>query len=162
MRVPQKYTEAQVRVAVQQSTSIQGVLDFLGIRYRSGEAWRMIKEYVGRYNLDTSHFKRGMKGKVSNSKSPPEVVLVHTPDTKYRQNTLRLRRALLETGVPYACECGQGPEWKGRKLTLQVDHRDGNWRNNTKQNLRFLCPNCHSQTETHSTQKRGARSLGEH
>ena len=35
----------------------------------------------------------------------------------------------------------------GRPLTLAVDHVDGDFSNNEPDNVRFLCPNCHSQTE---------------
>jgi Zn finger protein HypA/HybF involved in hydrogenase expression len=43
--------------------------------------------------------------------------------------------------------------WMGRPLTLEVDHIDGNHKNNLIENLRFLCPNCHSQTPSHSKRK---------
>ena len=57
-----------------------------------------------------------------------------------------LRRALIEKGVEYCCsKCGQGPEWLGHPLTLDVDHIDGDWSDSQLNNLRFLCPNCHSQ-----------------
>lgn len=59
-----------------------------------------------------------------------------------------LRRYLVETRV-YACtNCGQDGEWFGRPLRLQMDHIDGNPNNNTLENVRWLCPNCHTQTET--------------
>ena len=44
-------------------------------------------------------------------------------------------------------------ENNGKKITLQLDHIDGDNNNNKLENLRFLCPNCHSQTETHSVKK---------
>lgn len=39
-------------------------------------------------------------------------------------------------------------EWQGKKITLELDHIDGNSSNNVRDNLRLLCPNCHSQTDT--------------
>ena len=39
-------------------------------------------------------------------------------------------------------------EWQGKSIVLQLDHIDGDSSNHTKNNLRFLCPNCHSQTDT--------------
>ena len=50
----------------------------------------------------------------------------------------------------YTCEaCGTGNEYNGKPLSLELDHKDGNSKNNKLENLRILCPNCHSQTPTH-------------
>lgn len=58
-----------------------------------------------------------------------------------------LTRALLELGVAYVCEiCGTDGTWEGQPLSLDVDHIDGDFLNNERENLRFLCPNCHRQT----------------
>ena len=60
-----------------------------------------------------------------------------------------LRRALLRSGRKEHCEeCGQLPVWNDKQLTLNVDHVNGNNTDHREENLRFLCPNCHSQTPT--------------
>ena len=46
------------------------------------------------------------------------------------------------------------PNWNGKPLSLQVDHTDGNNKNNFPNNVRLVCPNCHSQTETFAGKRR--------
>jgi formate-dependent nitrite reductase cytochrome c552 subunit len=61
-------------------------------------------------------------------------------------------------GIPNRCAiCGMAPIWQNRELVLQVDHIDGNYLDCRIENLRFLCPNCHTQTETYGRAKRSAR-----
>lgn len=53
------------------------------------------------------------------------------------------------SGMDYLCsDCGIGNSHNGKPLVLHVDHKDGNSHNDEIGNLRYLCPNCHSQTET--------------
>lgn len=58
-----------------------------------------------------------------------------------------LRRVLLRERS-YCCSVCGIDSWQGMPLVLQVDHIDGSAANNTRENLRWLCPNCHSQTPT--------------
>lgn len=55
------------------------------------------------------------------------------------------------------CLCGV-KDWNSKKLTLQLDHIDGDKHNNSRKNLRMLCPNCHSQTDTWCRRKSSVRS----
>ena len=50
---------------------------------------------------------------------------------------------------PYKCEECDISEWQGKQIILDLDHKNGNNRDNRLENLRFLCPNCHSQTHTY-------------
>lgn len=53
---------------------------------------------------------------------------------------------LLERG--HQCERCKLTEWNSILITLELEHVDGDRKNNTKENLKLLCPNCHSQTPT--------------
>lgn len=63
-------------------------------------------------------------------------------------NSEILKRYLLEYGVSYKCSCCGISNWLGKPITLEIDHIDGLRNHNNLENLRFLCPNCHSQTDT--------------
>ena len=52
----------------------------------------------------------------------------------------------LKRFVEYKCSCCSVSDWQGNPISLQIDHIDGNSKNNVKENIRWLCPNCHSQT----------------
>ena len=55
----------------------------------------------------------------------------------------------------YACECCGISEWNGKEITLQVDHSNGIASDNSLENLRLICPNCHSQSDTFSGRNKG-------
>lgn len=59
-----------------------------------------------------------------------------------------LKRYLIKLGMKEKlCEnCGIS-EWQGKKLNLELHHKDGNRNNNKVENLQLLCPNCHSLTK---------------
>ena len=57
-------------------------------------------------------------------------------------------------------ECGQDSTWNGKHLVMQLDHIDGDRLNNLLDNLRLLCPNCHSQTPTFAGRNRARDDLG--
>lgn len=68
--------------------------------------------------------------------------------SSYPRHKLKARFLKL---VPYVCaECGIGGEWNGRRLVLQLDHKNGIHNDNRRENLQLICPNCHSQTPSYA------------
>jgi len=55
----------------------------------------------------------------------------------------------------YKCSCCGITEWNNNSISLEVDHIDGNPYNDSPDNLRFICPNCHSQTPTYKAKNKG-------
>ncbi len=79
---------------------------------------------------------------------PAIPISLHAQAHSYLQIIMtNLKKKLLQH-KPYSCEICNLDSWQGSKLTLEIDHKDGDNSNNCIGNLRFLCPNCHSQTTT--------------
>ena len=152
-----KYTPEMLAEAAKESLSVSELMVRLGL-HLSGGGHSHIKRRLAALGIETSHFL----GSRSNSgsrhsggparKSPDERLVLRDPHQP-PERAERLRRALVELGRRYRCEaCGVGPDWNGKPLVLQIDHLNGVRHDHTAENLRFLCPNCYSQTKTFGTE----------
>lgn len=113
----------------------------------------LVSKKLKEFNIDTSHFlgsKKGVKNLNHSSKDYFEV-LTHKESLVNRVNRKTILAAIIkEKTLEYKCDsCGNLGLHNNKPIVLHIDHIDGNWKNNLITNLRFLCPNCHSQTETY-------------
>lgn len=137
----------EVQLAVTATLSIRDAADYLGISRAT------TRKYIKMHDIDIRHFVPGRWRHLS-----PERVL--TLSTFKRHGTVKkcvLRLKLL----PYVCAtCNLSDTWNGSPLQLELDHVNGNSLDNRLENLRFLCPNCHSQTTTYcGRNQRGQRKM---
>ncbi|MFF0749030.1 HNH endonuclease [Streptomyces sp. NPDC004267] len=151
-----KWTREVLAEAVAASTNMCEVLRRLGVEIVGGHHTH-ISRRIKTYDIDTSHFRTpSQKGKVWRPRTPEALLVEQSGPHPRRIPSDRIAWALAESGVREQCAmCDTGPVWRGRPLPLEVDHMDGNWRDNRIENLRFLCPNCHSTTDTYRGRGKG-------
>lgn len=114
----------------------------------SGTAVKILKDKLDNYEI--SYLFLNEKN-ISRKQIPLNEILVE--NRSYKSSDLKKR--LIKEGLKEdKCElCGCSNEWNGKPLILQLDHINGNHSDNRLENLRIVCPNCHSQTETFSNKR---------
>ncbi len=143
-----KYTKEILVEMVGKSRNLTDLMRNLGIYNYSGGMSSHLSNRLKSLNIDTSHFlgKSSRKGLVSSIRRCANDILIKRPINQHREKSFRLRRALLEIGIVEICAiCGIEPVWNKQKLVLEIDHINGVRTDDRRENLRFLCPNCHSQ-----------------
>lgn len=131
---------------ISESNSISEAIRKLGMDCRTGGAYKTIKKRIDEENIDTSHIGTIKTSPYGKSSIPLEKVLVK--NSSYSRNSLK-KRLLKERLLENKCGvCGMEPTWQGNKLVLVLDHINGINNDNRLENLRLLCPNCNSQTDT--------------
>lgn len=140
-------TEELQRIA-NMSNSISDMLEYLGYQRNYGSVANTLKKVIQEKEIDTSHFNPFAR---NHQKVIHPIDEILTKDSRYT-NMERLKIRLVSEGyLEYKCAlCGNVGEWNGKPLSLQIDHINGVHSDNRIDNLRFLCPNYHSQTDTYS------------
>lgn len=146
-----RYTKEMLEEAVKDSLSFSDVLRKLGIP-PVGNRHTHIANRIRKFGIDTNHFLGRAANSGINHKGGPEKRTWQSVLAVGKiEKAVVLRRAMIESGRQYKCECKDCPiadSWLGKAIRLQINHKDANRKNNTPENVEFLCPNCHSQTET--------------
>ena len=144
------YSEEQFVAAVKASISKREVLRKLGL-VEAGGNYAVLDKRVKQLNLDTSHWlgMGHLKGKTHAwaKKIPTKDILV---ESSSYNDTNKLRIRLIREGIfeakCYGCNL---TEWRGRPISLELEHKNGIRSDNRLENLTLLCPNCHAQTTTY-------------
>ena len=140
--------EERVRQAFASSKTMSEIILKLGLPTGSA-SFLNCKRAAEQYNLSLPEItgsQRTARARSANSTPLQEVLVVRSSYT----NRQALKRKLIKADLleNLCVICHMGPEWNGKPLVLQLDHINGVGDDNRLENLRLLCPNCHSQTDT--------------
>lgn len=144
-------TDEQFIRLIRESGNIAEVLFKLGYSVK-GNSWgySQVKQRMTDLNLNFGMFKGKNPSykKFEENKIPKESLL--RENCKHQRNVLR-RFVISNNLISYQCAICGVTEWNGKTLSLELDHINGINNDNRLENLRFLCPNCHSQTCTYGS-----------
>lgn len=147
---------------MRESTHYRAVLKRLNL-HPAGGNYRQLKKYIRESGLSTSHFTRrawnwGLKIPRGRRRTLQELLTVNSD---YGTDKLRKKLIAARLKSPRCEECGWARLSDDGRLPLELDHINGDSRDNRLENLRVLCPNCHSLKPTHRGCNRRRRPGGE-
>lgn len=144
-------TDEQFVELIKNSTNISEVLFKLGYSVK-GNSWgfSQIRRRMDDLNIPMSSFKGKSAAIEKNKQSSLTAEMLFKENCKHNRNCLR-RFIIKNNLLPYRCAICGALEWNGKTLSLELDHINGINNDNRLENLRFLCPNCHSQTTTYGS-----------
>jgi len=150
-----KWTEKELRTATLKSRSVRQILKLLGL-IEAGGNYNQIKKYLSLYNIPIQHLKgRGWnKGMKVNIKPRIPLKKILKNGTYFQSYKLKKRLFKENLKKPECEECGWAQKSEDGRTPLELDHINGNAIDNRIENLRVLCPNCHSLKPTHRGRNR--------
>lgn len=152
-----KMTEEKIKIAVTSSISIANALQLMEMSVTTAN-YRAFHKAVKKYNLDTSHFlgQAHLKNQNRNIGTTIPLDNILIKNSSYASIAHLKKRLLKNKLLTYQCYDCELTEWRGKPISLQLDHINGISNDHRIENLRLLCPNCHSQTDTFAGKNIGA------
>lgn len=144
------WTDSQLINAVKSSYTLRRVIYMLGL-VPAGGNYVQVKSRINTLKIDISHFtgsrwNKGMKMPFKPFYSLSEILIINSEYQSFKLKKRLFREKLKEQNCE---ECGWAKRSIDGRVPLELDHINGDRKDNRLENLRILCPNCHSLKPTH-------------
>ena len=149
-------SDLELQKIIDNTNSLSGILRMIGLSETCPHSRRILKDRISK--LDSSKYEENKL-----VKHPFSNIIPHKLNdddyfcvgNKRRSGAnIKIRLLKYKNWIDECFECGLHPIWNNRPISLHVDHINGDPFDNRLENLRFLCPNCHSQTGTFGSKNR--------
>lgn len=140
-----KFTKEELENIIRENTNWENVMNKLG--YKSCIHVPIIEKKLAKLNIDYKHLILP-EDAFSQRRFTLDEILVKD-STYYGGMRILLKRLKKERNWEHVCSICKLSEWNEKPIPLEIDHIDGCHTNNTYENLRAICPNCHAQTDTY-------------
>ena len=143
-------SENEIIKVLNNSKSFREVLSKFGYSSNGTGAYSTLKSHLKKLEIKIPEYNYYGDGK-NKKRIPLSEILIE--NSLYQNRACLKNRLIKEKIFEYKCYgdgCTLKGEWLGKKLSLQLEHKNGINNDNRLENLTFLCPNCHSQSDTYS------------
>jgi len=140
-------TKTEMKKLLDESKSMREVILKLGLQPNGSSGYTHVKNKIVKLGLEIPKYNYYGDGHSRRKYSNDEVFCEGSTLPRQKVKNRIIKEKLIE----YKCsDCGNEGKYNGMPLSLHLDHINGINDDNRLENLRFLCPNCHSQTETYA------------